>query len=795
MISKGVYSDETALLRAFKFTDLSDTGYINPECFLRALTKLGINLVNSENVSDYFNLYDKDRSGKINYRELITEIFTPLEMKRRKIMKEEKEFQENTKNVEKGKFNIISSKFRQKIEQNLENNTKTINKIKKEILSQGANILFDIEKTLKKIDVDNSGMVNIDEFNRIFAENGINLTPDDIKIIFGCFDPSRNGKIYYKDFMGIIIENLNEFRQKVIEDIFNKLTKNERGNIEPKNFFNSINTRKISKDNLDEFKCNFLINHDYFNRDINETTFDEFLYFFKIISMDFDDDSKFEEYINNIIKWRMLKKQEKIQKHENLEENTQFLNSFEKLKNLIIKLGSSGIIELIKNFKVIDPSNSNKLDFEEFTQVLENTLKDEIKIFTLEEIQSIFDIYDIKSENIMNFPKFLSDLLEMNSMTNERKEHLKKIFDHIDYEGKHTVDINELITYYKKPSEDMDDPVPDLIDSLMIYHNIGRPNRNPLITADELIKFYNYINILIPETKNDKLFIDYTSYTWPLSDKSFEERKNMIKISGEGLGKQKNRDAMNKLYKSQKAPFGTIKDKINYNLNDKNATFKYDVNKIEDILTHLRNDLIQKGYIGILSMRRTFMLVDEKSSKKIPFDEFEKLFKKYKFNLSDVEIKNLFNFFDKNNTGFINYDEFVNHVCGELNAFRKDILKKVFVSLDKDEKGFITVGQIRKGYNPSEHPLVRRGKRCEDEILAEFLDVLEYHFNLLVEKNEENVDINEVCVDFDEFCQFYKNISVCIEDDKYFEIMLLSEWGIKKDGKSLYQRTWNKQDL
>ena len=115
--------------------------------------------------------------------------------------------------------------------------------------------------------------------------------------------------------------------------------------------------------------------------------------------------------------------------------------------------------------------------------------------------------------------------------------------------------------------------------------------------------------------------------------------------------------------------------------------------------------------------------------------------------------------------------------------------------LNNNFKVGVTVGQIRKGYNPSEHPLVRRGKRCEDEILAEFLDVLEYHFNLLVEKNEENVDINEVCVDFDEFCQFYKNISVCIEDDKYFEIMLLSEWGIKKDGKSLYQRTWNKQDL
>ena len=101
---------------------------------------------------------------------------------------------------------------------------------------------------------------------------------------------------------------------------------------------------------------------------------------------------------------------------------------------------------------------------------------------------------------------------------------------------------------------------------------------------------------------------------------------------------------------------------------------------------------------------------------------------------------------------------------------------------------------MRKEYNPKEHPLVRQGKRTEDEILAEFLDVLEYHFNLLIEKSDDNLDVNDVKVDFDDFCEFYKNISVCIKDDKYFEVMVLSEWGIKKDGKSLYQRTWNQQD-
>lgn len=87
--SRGKFSDETALLRAFKFTDLSDSGFVNPDCFLRTLMYLGVNIVNRDNVLDYFNLYDRERTGRINYRDFITEVFTPLEMKRRKMIEEE----------------------------------------------------------------------------------------------------------------------------------------------------------------------------------------------------------------------------------------------------------------------------------------------------------------------------------------------------------------------------------------------------------------------------------------------------------------------------------------------------------------------------------------------------------------------------------------------------------------------------------------------------------------------------------------------------------------------------------
>ena len=694
---------------------------------------------------------------------------------------------------EKRKYNLKSSGFRQRIEQNLDKNSRIIKKLKKEILTQGSDILFNILKTLIKFDVENNGKIDLDEFSRLCYEYNINLTPDEIKTIFGCFDPSRTGKIFYEDLYNIIHDPLNDSRMVLVDNLYNNLNKNNRGNLEIKTFLSSL--AENNNDNLDEFKDKFLLHHDFYTKGKTEVNYDEFIDFFEILSTDYKEDIDFENYIKNsfniITNEGEQKENEKEEITDKNKQTKEFLEYFDTIRNILIKQGPNGVIELLRNLRNVDQSKSNGIDIDEFVSVIDNLFKDNENKFSMDEIQTIFNVYDIQESGVMEYQKFISDLLKLKSMSKYRKNHLETIFNHLDFEGKRALDINYLTSLYKEPKEN--NPFPDLIESFINFHNIIRGNRNPLVTKNNFIDFYNYINFLIPETKNDELFKNFTSESWLLYDKSFDERKNLAILKVESLGKQKNREAMNKLIRSNKTPYGTMKDKINYNLNEKNATMKYNVNKIDDILVHLRSIMIQRGYIGIMSMRRTFMLVDENSTKEISFDEFEKIFKAYRYDLSETEINNLFNYFDKEGNGYIKYEEFLNELCNNLNQFRKDILKQVFNKLDEKEKGFITVGIIRHEYNPKGNPLVRQGKRDEDEILAEFLDVLEYHFNLLIEKNED-IDVNELEVDFEEFCNFYKNISLCIEDDKYFEIMVLSEWGIQKEGKSLYQKTWNKSD-
>ena len=801
------------LLKAFRFSDLTNSGYCNPDNFLRTFARLGLNVINRENLLDYFNLYDPDHTGRINYKDFITEIFRPAELKRRQIIEKDKinESENDTEKIkpkkEKRKYNLTSTGFRQRIEQNLDDNQNLVKKFKNEVHAQGLSTIFEMQKSLNKLDVDNSGRIDNDEFSRLCSEHGINLIPDEIKTLFTCFDPSRTGKIYYQDILNLISDELNEFRENLVNELFNNLKKNNLSNIDLKTMLCAFDKEKMKPDELEEFKDNFISHHDFYGKGKTDITYDEFVNFFEIISSNYASDSDFENFIKNNFnpnfdenssKEKEKKEENEINKEETKKEIT-VLESIDKLRNEIIKQGSKGIMNLLKNFRNVDLAGSNGVDLDEFISVVQNIQKEsENKNFvSLDEIKNIFKMYDIEEKGIMEYRKFLNDLLKLKSMSESRKNHLKNIFDHLDFERKQALDINELISIYKKSESNEDQNIiPDLLETFVIFHNIIRGTRNPLVSLEDFIEYFNYINILIPETKNDQLFIDFTSDKWRLYDKSFDERKNLVinRTGGLGLGKQKNREAMNKLTGSNKAPFGTDKEKINYNLNEEEATVKYNVNKIEDLVGHLRYILFQRGPRGLMALKRTFMLLDENSDKKISFAEFEKMFKRYRFNLSEIEVNNLFNYFDKDKSGFIDYSEFLNGITGELNEFRKNILRQVFQKLDKNETGFITVKNLRDSYDPKGHPLVRQGKRSEDEILGEFIDILEYHFNLLNEKNEENLDINDIKIDFDEFCEFYKTISVSVEEDKYFEIMVLSEWDIKKDGKSLYQKDWNLQD-
>ena len=154
--------------------------------------------------------------------------------------------------------------------------------------------------------------------------------------------------------------------------------------------------------------------------------------------------------------------------------------------------------------------------------------------------------------------------------------------------------------------------------------------------------------------------------------------------------------------------------------------------------------------------------------------------------LNNDEIKKLFVLFDRNHSGDIDYDEFLRIIRGPLSLNRQKILKQAFIKLDLNGDGVVTLDEIRRNflyflnliekYNAKLHPEVRAGKKNEEEVLIDFLDTFEQHHALLT-GDQSARDGN---VTWDEFLEYYNNISCSIDDDRYFELMIRNAWNLDK---------------
>lgn len=119
-----------------------------------------------------------------------------------------------------------------------------------------------------------------------------------------------------------------------------------------------------------------------------------------------------------------------------------------------------------------------------------------------------------------------------------------------------------------------------------------------------------------------------------------------------------------------------------------------------------------------------------------------------------------------------------------MNDFRKGIAKKAFSIMDKDGSGILDINDIRQTYNAKNHPDVKAGKKTEDQILGEFLDTFEDHFADV--KGQE--DARDGNIQLHEWFEYYNNVSMSIDDDAYFELMMNNTWNL--DGKKVTKKGW-----
>ena len=102
---------------------------------------------------------------------------------------------------------------------------------------------------------------------------------------------------------------------------------------------------------------------------------------------------------------------------------------------------------------------------------------------------------------------------------------------------------------------------------------------------------------------------------------------------------------------------------------------------------------------------------------------------------------------------------------------------RAFAILDKDDSGVLDLSDIRQTYNAKKDPRVIRGDKTEDEVLMEFLDTFEQNHknvNPHMEKRDGRVTPAE-------WIEYYNNVSMSIDRDDYFELMMNNAWNFNND--------------
>ena len=788
----GNTSEETVLVRAFKYFDLDNTGLSDTDTFLKTVKKIGITSFDDDEIIEIFSSFDTNKQGVIDYREFVSELFSnkSLSKKQKSAPIEKQEIPEkNEIVVENEEKNILKL-----------NNPEEILNLMKDVLNErGVQGICSIARNFRIIDENNSQTIDFDEFKQVCNMYNFGLDDKQLKMVFGNFDSENIGEIDYDEFIRTLRGEMNEFRQNLVQNVFDKLDIKKSGEISFKELNNKYNAKnhpdvisgKISEEEaLKEFIDTFQETYNYLcgTETNNIVTIEEFLEYYENVSMTIDEDDYFEYLLNNV--WNLgldIKYKNEIKKPD-IEENAQEEQINEQLKedlnakkeqslikfiNEIRKLGSTSLISLMRLFKLNDINNTKDLEFYEFSKSLhefETELSDE-------EISNLFSYFDKDNTGVINYLNFINAI--RGPMNQKRILILKEAFKKLDLDKGGQVEIGEIKSQFNakndkdvKSGEKTEEEVyTEFVDTFQMNHDNRVGPRNKRVTLDEFIDYYNFISMGI---EDDAYFISLIQNSWKLNPYYKYNQNGQNDLTNINLNEisYTHGNIKNKKIRvgAAAAPFGTD---MTPNTEDKRP-FYYHIEQNENIEKEIspidifRTAIKKRGIRGIMAMRRAFMIADENDSKTLSLPEFIKFCHDYRMPITGKEINILFEEFDTNKKGQINYEEFISAFTGDMCERRKRLITILFETFDKNRKGFVDLDDIRNAYNPINHPDVLSGKRTEDEVLAEFLDNLQYHFSLLKsDKEQENNKIN-----FEEFLEFFNYISAGIEDDEYFESVI-----------------------
>jgi len=627
-----------------------------------------------------------------------------------------------------------------------------ISSIKSCILINNGITLFTLMKKLKDKQLNYKG-ISLEDLNNIFQDMRINISLNDLKILFNVLTQNsnkNNGNISFDQLINLIKGNLQERRKLYIIGIFANIDNEKKGEVSIqtlKNMYNSkyhpdvLNGTKNQKDAFEQF-CYSLDLYCEVN-DIQSSgnlSFENFIDYYSGVSACIPDDVYFEDILNGV--WNNNHSLNNISYNDVNVNNNVNNNNATNEKNEFDNYGMNSIL------MGISPNDRSKRNNNQYNNRSNNNIYNQINS-------------DIKTNN-NNYNDSFSNIIQRNNNDPQISQLNNNDFND-NYQFKNS---RRLKNSASSPF------IPDK-SSINRQNNILNDNNNNL---------NNYSN---------KQSSSILSNTIPLSQKvstpfrqsgrtqegiKVYQKRRYNPITDEyynDFGINANNDKGTDNIINDNDDYSTIQNtpsNIRRNLIQNNNNY-IESNSI-GIIDKLRNVIISRGSKSIFNFQRMLSIYDRKHSGQISLDDFIAIFQTYNFDFSSSDIQNIFQQFDSNQTGAINYDLLIDSLIGQLDERRRLSVQKVYDNFNKNEQGEVLLSEIKQKYNSSRHPDVISGRKRREEEFGEFLDKIE----IFREYNDNLKMSYSTTMNFNEFLKFYSEISMSIKDDNLFDNILFNCW-------------------
>jgi len=192
------------------------------------------------------------------------------------------------------------------------------------------------------------------------------------------------------------------------------------------------------------------------------------------------------------------------------------------------------------------------------------------------------------------------------------------------------------------------------------------------------------------------------------------------------------------------------------------------------VINKVKAKLLSKGGNGFRGLSRVLNILDDNGNRALDKYEMDNGLQTYGIVLHPSEIDIVMGSFDKDGNGQISVREFMTALRGPMSDYRKGLVRMAYQMLDVDGSGVVQFDEIKQLYDVKKHPDVLSGTKTPDMVLQEFIKAW-------------NKD-GDTTITFDEFLEYYEDLSAPIDSDDYFELMIRNAWHIS-GGKGVAQNT------